>query len=123
MVRNVFVVFAFAGLILSSTGCKKCVDCRIEHFDDFSLIAEEKGICGTKDELANEEEKLSVAYRCVQCVVFTGLGPQDTGILCGSLEYTDSIEQSNIASATEIGASVTCEFFTDTLIIVCNQAS
>lgn len=116
LVLSLFVV----GL---SSGCKdRCVDCTIEHFEDLRIIAEVKDICGDEDELAVAESNLSVDYRCVQCVVFLTTGNYDTGILCGTREYTDSVEQSNSQAAIEVNAAYSCEFISDTLIITCHPS-
>lgn len=106
-----------------SSGCKdRCIDCTIEHFLDLSIIAEVNDICGDDDELAVEEANLSVDYRCVQCVVFLTTGNHDTGILCGSRAYTDSVEASNAEGATQVNAAYACEFMSDTLIITCHPS-
>ena len=112
-----------AGIVSACAGCKRCVDCTVEHFEDLRIIAEVNDICGNEEDLSQEEANLAADYRCVQCVVFLGTGNHDTGILCGTRQYTDSIEQSNVQGANEIGVPVACEFFTDTLIITCHPAS
>ncbi|MFT4526832.1 MAG: hypothetical protein ACI85F_003012 [Bacteroidia bacterium] len=116
-----------ASLVLSflligfGSGCKdSCIDCTIEHFLDLSVIAEVKDICGDDDELATEESNLSVDYRCVQCVVFLTTGNYDTGILCGTRAFTDSVEDSNAEGAIQVNTAYACEFFSDTLIITCH---
>lgn len=118
-------VILVIGLFLVSltSGCKdRCVDCTIEHFLDLSVIAEVNDMCGDEDELAVAEANLSVDYRCVQCVVFLTTGNYDTGILCGTREYTDSVEQSNSQAAMDVNAAYSCEFMSDTLIITCHPS-
>ena len=106
-----------------TSGCqKRCVDCTIEHYQNLSVIAQVNDICGDEDELAAEEANLAVDYRCVKCIVFLQTGPYDTGILCGTKEYTDSVENSNSEGAIQVNAAYSCEFFSDTLIITCHTA-
>lgn len=118
---RLFGIFALVGFVFLASGCKKsCLNCTIEHFDDLSIVAEVNDLCGNDEDLKQEQERLAVEYRCIQCVVFAGLSNSDTGIICGDIAFTDSVQASNEAAAFEIGANYTCELFTDTLIIRCH---
>jgi len=115
------LTFMLMAIVLIASACEdRCVDCTIKHFDNLDVIAVVPNICGDEDELAVEEANLHVEYRCVECVIFTSVGPQDSGILCGKLQYTDSIEQSYVEEGQRLGVAYTCEFFSDTLVIVCH---
>jgi hypothetical protein len=121
MKATVIVLSVF--LVALGSSCKdSCMNCTIEHYEDLSVIAEVNDICGNEDELSVEESNLSVDYRCVQCVVFLQAGNHDTGILCGTREYTDSVESSNTEGAIQANVPYSCEIFSDTLIITCHPA-
>ncbi len=116
LILGLFAVSAISGCADS------CIDCTIEDYRDLSIIAVVDGICGDEDELELAKSNLSVEYRCVQCLVFLTTGTYDTGMLCGTREFTDSVEQSNAQAATDINKPYSCEFFSDTLIITCHPA-
>ncbi|MFT4680434.1 MAG: hypothetical protein ACI9FU_001512 [Granulosicoccus sp.] len=118
-----------ASLVLSflligfGSGCKdSCIDCTIEHFEALRVIELVEDICGDDSELDQAEANLYTEYRCIQCKVFLNTGEQDTGILCGSRAYTDSIGESNEHGALQVNAPYTCEIFSDTLIITCHPS-
>ena len=121
MMKKLLGALTLIGLIGFATGCKKsCLNCTIEHFDDLTIIAEVNDICGNDEDLKQEQDRLAIDYRCIQCVVFAGLSNSDTGIICGDVAFTDSVQASNEQAAIEIGANYTCELFADTLIIRCH---
>ena len=121
--RNLIGPIILLLAIILNSGCKKsCLDCTIEHFDDLSLVATVNGICGNDNDLEQEQNRLSIDYRCIQCIVFGPLGDSDTGIICGDAAFTDSVQTSNEEAAYQIGAGYSCELFTDTLIIRCYMA-
>lgn len=116
MVRLVSIFLVGVGLF---SGCKKCVECEVRLKKSSDVIGYVDKFCGTDKKVEEEEDRLNAEYTCIECIVQTAQGPQSSGILCGSREFTDSVEASNKAGAAQIGAFVNCAYNRDTTIVRC----
>lgn len=113
---------AIASFVLISVlfvGCRKCVECEIRLKESQDVIGNVDEFCGNNKKVEEEEVRLRSEYTCIECNVETGFGTTTSGVQCGDLAFTDSLEASWEQAAFDIGANADCIYYRDTANVTC----
>lgn len=116
MKKGLLSVFIAAAAFSS---CKKCVECEVKLKQSQQVLTNVDEYCGTNKDIEAEEERLNAENICIKCAVNTSFGPTDSGIVCGDLAFTDSVETSWRQAAASIGTSASCIYYRDTVNVAC----
>jgi hypothetical protein len=101
------------------SACTKCVECEIRLKQSQDIIGTLDEFCGTDKKVEEEETRLRAEYNCIECYVNTGIGTANSGVLCGDMAFTDSVETSWETGAQESGYFATCITYRDTANVTC----
>lgn len=116
MKKGLFLIIISAATFSS---CKKCVECEVKLKQSQQVLTNVDEYCGTKKDIEAEQERLNAENICIKCSVNTGFGPTDSGVLCGNLAFTDSVETSWKQAASSIGTYANCTYYRDTVNVTC----
>ena len=114
-----FLPFSLLSIAILVAGCTKCVECEIKLKESQEVIGTVDEFCGTNKKVAEEEDRLRAEYTCIECEVITGFGPVNSGVVCGDLAFTDSVEASWEQGAFDLGTTADCFSYRDTANVVC----
>lgn len=112
-------IFLILILAFAFSSCKKCVQCEAKLKQSQQVLTHIDEFCGNKKDIEAEEARLNEENTCIKCVVNTGFGPTDSGIICGDRAFTDSVETSWDEAAASIGTSASCIYYRDTVNVAC----
>lgn len=115
--KNAIFLVLISAVAFSS--CKKCVQCEAKLKQSQQVLTTVDEFCGTKKDIEAEEARLNDENICIKCMVTTGFGPTDSGIVCGDQAFTDSVETTWNEAAASIGTSANCVYYRDTVNVTC----
>lgn len=115
--NNHFFLLLSIPFLLSA--CTKCVECEVKLKQSQEVIGYVDEFCGTDKKVEEEEERLKDEHTCIECIVQTGFGETRSGVVCGDLHFTDSVEAGWEEAALGLGTSANCTYYRDTVNVTC----